>query len=105
MLSIFNVNRSDKTRYIRSDWRYIRYADGSEELYDLKADPNEWMNLAKDAKYAEQKQELARWLPKVDVPAVPGSAQRVLTYDPSSKAITWEGQPVSPTDPIPEIED
>ena len=27
-------------------WRYIRYASGEEELYDLKADPNEWSNLA-----------------------------------------------------------
>ena len=27
-------------------WRYIRYADGSEELYDHKDDPNEWRNLA-----------------------------------------------------------
>ena len=27
------------------DWRYIRYADGSEELYNMKSDPNEWNNL------------------------------------------------------------
>ena len=27
-------------------WRYIRYADGSEELYDHHADPHEWNNLA-----------------------------------------------------------
>lgn len=26
-------------------WRYIQYADQSEELYDLKKDPNEWENL------------------------------------------------------------
>jgi arylsulfatase A-like enzyme len=25
-------------------WRYIRYADGNEELYDVIADPNEWNN-------------------------------------------------------------
>lgn len=29
-------------------WRYIRYADGSEELYDLKEDPSEWNNLVND---------------------------------------------------------
>ncbi|HEU5018081.1 MAG TPA: sulfatase [Pseudolabrys sp.] len=28
-------------------WRYTRYRDGSEELYDLRADPHEWTNLAK----------------------------------------------------------
>jgi arylsulfatase A-like enzyme len=27
-------------------WRYIRYADGSEELYDHQTDPNEWNNIA-----------------------------------------------------------
>ena len=27
-------------------WRYIRYEDNSEELYDLNNDPNEWHNLA-----------------------------------------------------------
>jgi arylsulfatase A-like enzyme len=26
-------------------WRYIRYHDGSEELYDRNADPEEWYNL------------------------------------------------------------
>ena len=28
-----------------NDWRYIRYTDGSEELYDHVNDPNEWHNL------------------------------------------------------------
>jgi len=27
-------------------WRYIHYADGSEELYDVNRDPNEWTNLS-----------------------------------------------------------
>ena len=40
-------------------WRYLRYANGEEELYDLKADPNEWTNLANDPKYAELKDRLA----------------------------------------------
>jgi arylsulfatase A-like enzyme len=47
-------------------WRYIRYADGSEELYDHEGDPMEWTNLAGDPKYAEVKRELAGWLPKRD---------------------------------------
>ena len=55
---------------IRSDrWRYIRYADGSQELYDLEKDPNEWSNLAGDAKNAEVIRQHARWLPKVNAPA------------------------------------
>ncbi|MAS96928.1 MAG: choline-sulfatase [Verrucomicrobiales bacterium] len=29
-------------------WRYIRYVDGSEELYDHDTDPNEWSNLSQE---------------------------------------------------------
>ena len=29
-------------------WRYLLYKDGSEELYDMAADPNEWNNLGSD---------------------------------------------------------
>ena len=34
-------------------WRYIRYADGSQELYDHEHDPHEWNNLAGDDGYAD----------------------------------------------------
>jgi arylsulfatase A-like enzyme len=48
---------------LRTDrWRYIRYADGSEELYDLTNDPNEWDNLANNAKYAGEKKSLKKML-------------------------------------------
>ncbi|MBI3191063.1 MAG: DUF4976 domain-containing protein, partial [Pedosphaera parvula] len=83
-------------------WRYIHYADGSEELYDVQADPKEWKNLASDPKLSSVKRDLAKWLPKKDVPPVPGSKHRVLTYDPKTGAITWEGEPVKPDDTIPE---
>src|SRR4051812_42144172 len=36
-----------KNHAVRSEgWRYIRYANGDEELYDETNDPNEWTNLA-----------------------------------------------------------
>ena len=41
------------------DFRYIRYADGTEELYDHRVDPMEWTNLAADANYQEEKRKLA----------------------------------------------
>ncbi|HUQ69417.1 MAG TPA: sulfatase [Planctomycetaceae bacterium] len=49
------------------DWRYIRYADGGEELYDHKSDPYEWTNLANDSKYAAVKKDLAQYLPTQNV--------------------------------------
>jgi arylsulfatase A-like enzyme len=51
-------------------WRYIRYANGDEELYDHDADPNEWKNLAAEAKYADVKKQLARFFPKENKPDV-----------------------------------
>lgn len=45
-------------------WRYIRYADGSEELYDHRADPNEFTNLAGRSEHAGIIRELAAWLPR-----------------------------------------
>src|SRR5262245_49322615 len=50
------------------EWRYIRYADGSEELYNEKADPHEWKNLSADSNFAAVKQELAKWLPANNAP-------------------------------------
>jgi iduronate 2-sulfatase len=51
-------------------WRYIRYANGDEELYDHSKDPNEWKNLAGNPELASKKAELARWLPKEERPAL-----------------------------------
>jgi arylsulfatase A-like enzyme len=44
-------------------WRYIRYADGSQELYDHDRDPNEWTNLAADRQFAPVIDRLAKALP------------------------------------------
>ena len=44
---------------VRSEkWRYIRYEDGSEELYDHDADPYEWTNLAQEASHAQELKKL-----------------------------------------------
>jgi arylsulfatase A-like enzyme len=54
---------------LRSErWRYTRYADGSEELYDHDKDPNEWLNLAKNEAFTDVKKDLSKWLPKTDAP-------------------------------------
>jgi arylsulfatase A-like enzyme len=49
-------------------WRYIRYADGGEELYDHEKDPLEWTNLAQDSRFDSVKADLAKWLPKENAP-------------------------------------
>ncbi len=51
--------------------RYIRYRDGSEELYDHRSDPGEHTNLAGDPKLKSVKMKLAAVLPAKNVmPAV-----------------------------------
>jgi len=44
-------------------WQYIHYFDGSEELYDLLRDPDEFVNLANDPKHAAVKERLHQYLP------------------------------------------
>ncbi len=51
-------------------FRYIRYSDGTEELYDHEQDELEWTNLASDPNYAEVKKQLAKWLPTTSAPEV-----------------------------------
>jgi arylsulfatase A-like enzyme len=78
---------------VRSErYRYIHYADGSEEFYDMESDPDEWENLAKDERYGELIRNHRKWLPKKDVSPAPGSAHRVLVYDKEKDEATWINQ-------------
>lgn len=85
-----------------TNWRYIRYRDGTEELYHMAEDPNEWHNLAADPRYAAKKADLKRWIPAYNAPPAPQSAARILEYQ--DDRVFWEGQEILPTDPIPEIQ-
>ncbi len=51
-------------------WRYIRYVNGDEELYDESKDPYEWTNLATQPQFAAKKSELARLLPATNAPDI-----------------------------------
>ena len=54
-----------------SQYRYIRYEDGSEELYDERNDPYEWRNLAGDPAHTATIAELKKWIPKNETPPHP----------------------------------
>ena len=65
-------------------WRYIQYADGTEEFYDHQADPHEWHNLAGDAQYQDVINTLKQWLPKDNAEHV-GVAHGWLKWKQKSK--------------------
>jgi arylsulfatase A-like enzyme len=77
-------------------WRYIRYANGDEELYDLRQDPNEWNNLARNpnSRHRAVIRQHARWLPKRNASPVAGSAARLLVNRDGQWF--WEGRLVNP---------
>ncbi len=49
-----------------SEYRYIRYEDGGEELYEHKSDPNEWYNIAGEPGNAEVIEGLKKYLPAIN---------------------------------------
>jgi hypothetical protein len=54
-------------------WRFIRYANQDEELYDHRADPYEWTNLARSPEHRDTKQDLAKWFPALNKPEAPNT--------------------------------
>ncbi len=76
------------------DWRYIRYENGKEELYQVAQDPHEWHNLASDSRYAERlavfRSRLAIRLPKPGaVPPQPVWKPKD-TNNPKADANAWK---------------
>jgi len=63
-------------------YRYIRYEDGSEELYDHASDPNEWRNLATapTAEQAALMAQLRERLPKRNAPWAKDASLSVNPY-------------------------
>ncbi len=55
------------------DFHYIRYRDGSEELYDHRTDSDEFHNLAGDNSLAAIIAQHREWVPATDAPMVPDS--------------------------------
>ena len=68
---------------VRCDrYRYIRYRDGGEELYDHESDPHEWHNLADQAEFRHVKQRLAEWWPPRW--AEPAPTKEAYHFDPET---------------------
>ena len=70
-------------------WRYIRYADGSEELYDHESDPHEWANLAYNPGSKETLTRLKTHLPKTNARQVPGNNRLLDKYRGTNGGDKW----------------
>lgn len=77
---------------VTDEWRFIQYADGSQELYDVKKDWDEHNNLASNPKYKKVIGGLSKWLPKKNQPPAPGGAHRIL--EQKDGVWFWEGKPI-----------
>ena len=83
-------------------WRYIRYADGAEELYDRSKDPQEHANLLSHDKSHDKVEpahravadSLAEWLPTDERPLAPGSAARIL--EKRNDGFYWQEKKILP---------
>ena len=52
-------------------WRYIRYADGTHELYDHNSDPGEHDNIVERPALQSVVEQLGAWIPTESAPPVP----------------------------------
>ncbi len=62
--SVTYFNKPGQYAVSTEDWRYLRYADGGEELYDISDDPYEWENLALSDEHANKLAEMRALGPK-----------------------------------------
>lgn len=69
-------------------FRYIRYEDGGEELYDHKNDPNEFKNQANNGDYKDKIEALKKYLPKINAKWDPLSSYTFQPYFVEQKART-----------------
>jgi arylsulfatase A-like enzyme len=68
---VVSTHLPDTHCVISSEWRYITYADGTEELYNRRADRHEFTNLAANPRYSRLMQQLKAYTPPTSAPPVP----------------------------------
>lgn len=70
---------------INRNWRYIRYGEDGEELYNVLVDPNEWTNLASRPEHEGLKAEMRALAPKKFAePGIKLNARRNLVIEGES---------------------
>ena len=91
--AITHMERPDNFSVSGKRFRYIHYADGGEELYDIQSDRYEWNNLAGKAEFAETLARLKKGGPAEFAEFVPAKMKTLIELD-------W--QAVSTETPLPD---
>ncbi len=84
---------------ITEQWRFIQYADGSQELYNIKNDPHEWTNLALQDGYEPVIKELTKFLPKDIAEPAPGNTVRLIELKNGEPY--WQGERIPEDAKVP----
>lgn len=85
-------NGRDSYSLTFEDWKYNRFFDGSEELYDLKNDPLCHVNLAKVPEQTERKKQFAQYLPKASHPNVSDGKEWMLWREDYPRMDEWRAE-------------
>ena len=75
----------------RGEGGYIHHADGTEELYDVRKDPHEWHNLARDKSLTDVKRKLRASAPTKF--AAPGPPRNRLKLVIEGESFRWQLKP------------
>ena len=66
----------------------------------MRVDPQEWTNLAGDAKHAATKTTLAAFLPQTN--AAPLGNGKIRLLEQIDGVWYWAGEPIEPGSPVPQ---
>ena len=94
-VSITHLGEPSSYGLSAKDWRYIHYAGGDEELYQIRRDPYEWTNLAEEPEYGDQLEELRALAPTAFAPRKEASFQSLpsLRWHPVTKGTAPASKP------------
>lgn len=85
---VYSFYGTNNVSVYKADYHYIKYDDQSEELYDLKKDPNEWTNKAAQFKGSAILSALRKLAPEKTAPYAPNLNMESNAYFRSKKQET-----------------